>query len=171
MAIFKVWDGSTWVEVPLEDPTLYLLLDGTRAMTGDLDMGANAITNVGNVDGVDVSGHASRHTDGSDDIQDATGLQKGLMTAAQGNKLGFIESNADVTDATNVDAAGAVMESDIDAKGDLFVGTADNAVTRVAVGSNTKILTADSGEASGTKWDVPGERHVSLLAISTAVAF
>jgi hypothetical protein len=29
--------------------------DGTRAMTGALDMGAQAITNVGNVDGVDVS--------------------------------------------------------------------------------------------------------------------
>lgn len=55
MAIFKIWDGSTWVEVPIEDPTLYLLLDGTRAMTGALDMGANAITNVGNVDGRDVS--------------------------------------------------------------------------------------------------------------------
>jgi len=36
-------------------------------LSGDLNMGANAITNVGNVDGVDVSNHASRHAHGGDD--------------------------------------------------------------------------------------------------------
>lgn len=50
-----------------DDHPQYLLIDGTRAMTGDLDMGTNAITNVGNVDGVDVSGHASRHLSGGAD--------------------------------------------------------------------------------------------------------
>ncbi len=55
MAILKIWDGSTWVEVPIEDPTLYMRHDGTVAMTGPLNMGANAITNGGNVDGRDVS--------------------------------------------------------------------------------------------------------------------
>lgn len=44
-----------------DDHTQYLLVSGTRAMSGSLDMGANAITNVGLVDGVDVSAHASRH--------------------------------------------------------------------------------------------------------------
>ncbi len=44
-----------------DDHTQYLLTNGSRAMSGALDMGANAITNVGNVDGVDVSAHASRH--------------------------------------------------------------------------------------------------------------
>ena len=38
-----------------DDHQQYLLIDGTRAMTGALDMGASAITNVGNVDGRDVS--------------------------------------------------------------------------------------------------------------------
>jgi hypothetical protein len=42
-----------------DDHAQYLLEDGTRAMSGDLDMGTNAITNVGNVDGVDVSAHAA----------------------------------------------------------------------------------------------------------------
>jgi len=31
--------------------------------------------------------HAARHTDGTDDIQDATSAQKGLMTAAQATEL------------------------------------------------------------------------------------
>lgn len=46
--------------------------------------------------------HASSHVDGTDDIQDATASQKGLMTAAFATKLNGIESGADVTDAGNV---------------------------------------------------------------------
>lgn len=42
-----------------DDHLQYLLVDGTRAMTGALDMGTNNITNVGTVDGRDIS------TDGS----------------------------------------------------------------------------------------------------------
>lgn len=38
--------------------------------------------------------HAASHTDGSDDIQDATAAQKGLATAAQITKLDGIESGA-----------------------------------------------------------------------------
>jgi len=38
-----------------DDHPFYSRADGTRAMTGNLDMGTNAIANVGNVDGRDVS--------------------------------------------------------------------------------------------------------------------
>ncbi len=49
-----------------------LARNGSQAMTGDLDMGANNITNVATVDGVDVSNHASRHLpNGSDPITTA----------------------------------------------------------------------------------------------------
>jgi len=57
--------------------------------------------------------HASTHTNGTDDIQDATAAQKGLATAAQITKLDGIEAGADVTDATNVAAAGALMTSSL----------------------------------------------------------
>jgi hypothetical protein len=42
-----------------------------------------------------------------------------------------------------------------DAKGDLLVGTADNAISRLAVGTNNYILTADSNETTGVKWAAP----------------
>jgi len=42
-----------------------------------------------------------------------------------------------------------------DAKGDLLVGTADNAISRLGVGQNNYILTADSAETSGIKWAAP----------------
>ncbi len=48
-----------------------------------------------------------------------------------------------------------VNQSTIDAKGDLIVGTADNAYSRLAVGANNTILTADSSTATGLKWAAP----------------
>lgn len=49
-------------------------------------------------------------------------------------------------------ANGAVPKSLADAKGDLFVATADNTVARLAVGANDYVLTADSSQSTGVKW-------------------
>lgn len=76
---FLMYNGVAWVPFGTavdhgsllglldDDHTQYLLVSGTRAMAGDLDMGANSITNVNLVDGVDVSAHASRHVSGGAD--------------------------------------------------------------------------------------------------------
>jgi len=45
--------------------------------------------------------------------------------------------------------------SNIDAKGDLLAGTADNTIGRLAVGANDTVLTADSTTATGLKWATP----------------
>jgi len=47
------------------------------------------------------------------------------------------------------------MATAIDAKGDLIVGTGADAFSRLAVGTNTHVLTADSAEATGLKWAAP----------------
>ena len=78
----------------------------------------------------------------------------GRDLSVDGAKLDGIEASADVTDATNVNAAGAIMESDIDAKGDLLAGTADNTVARLPVGVNGYVLKADSSTATGLVWAV-----------------
>lgn len=159
MAIFKIYldETDTWFEVPIVDPTLYLLLDGTRAMTGDLPMGGNAITNVGNVDGVDVSAHASRHTDGSDDIRDATAFGKGLMTDVYAFKLDSIELNADRTDAANVAAAGAAMLVGQAGGQTLKGGTAaseDMTLESTAHGTKGQVVSADNHKfTKGASYD------------------
>jgi hypothetical protein len=50
-----------------DDHPQYLLVDGTRAMSGSLSMGSNNIVSVGTVDGVVVHAHASRHNPGAAD--------------------------------------------------------------------------------------------------------
>ena len=44
----------------------------------------------------------------------------------------------------------------VNAKGDLLVATADNTVSRLAVGTNNFVLTADSAQATGVKWAAAG---------------
>jgi hypothetical protein len=56
---------------------------------------------------------------------------------------------------TNLDPAGSVSKSIIDAKGDILVGSANDAVDNLAIGSNDYILTADSSETLGIKWAAP----------------
>ncbi len=73
-----------------DDHTQYLLVDGTRAMTGNFDMGGGNITNITNVDGVDVSAHASRHLpNGSDSL--STGAPSDIGTA---NSVGIANAFA-----------------------------------------------------------------------------
>jgi len=75
-----------------------------------------------------------------------------VFTDADHTKLNGIEASADVTDATNVDAAGAIMNSDVATKGQIIVGDGSGDPTILSVGTNGHVLTADSAEASGVKW-------------------
>jgi hypothetical protein len=47
------------------------------------------------------------------------------------------------------------MATEIDAKGDLVVGTGADTFARLAVGTNDYVLTAASGEITGLKWAAP----------------
>ena len=47
------------------------------------------------------------------------------------------------------------VATEIDAKGDLVVGTGADTFSRLAVGTNTYVLTADSAETTGLKWAAP----------------
>jgi hypothetical protein len=96
----------------------------------------------------------------------ASGLESKSFSEVRGDLN--VEDGADVTDATNVDASGAVMESDFNAKGDILVATADNTPAVLGVGTNDYVLTADSSEASGVKWAVAsGSGGLSWSKISS----
>lgn len=62
--------------------------------------------------------------------------------------------------------------SNIDAKGDLLVGTADNTISRLGVGTNNQVLTADSSTATGLKWATPsaggGGKVLQVVSASTS---
>lgn len=76
-------------------------------------------------------------------IAAADGVNAGVMTATMQIKLAGIEAAADVTDAANVDAAGAVMNTDLSTASMAFVIDEDN----MASNSDTKVPTQQSTRA------------------------
>lgn len=62
-------------------------------------------------------------------------------------------SSVDSTLKTQIDAQ--IPKTIVDAKGDLIAATAADTVSRLAVGTNNQVLTADSTAATGMKWATP----------------
>jgi hypothetical protein len=57
------------------------------------------------------------------------------------------------------------MATEIDAKGDLVVGTGADTFARLAVGANGTVLTAASGEATGLEWAAPAGGGGKVLQV------
>ena len=64
---------------------------------------------------------------------------------------------------------GVVQNDIVDAKGDIVAATAADAVSRLAVGTDTYVLTADSGEATGLIWAAPTTGDVTGVAAGTNI--
>jgi hypothetical protein len=67
------------------------------------------------------------------------------LTAANVRTIINVEDGADVTDATNVGAAGAVMETDFANIGDMPYASAANTVTMLGIGANDQVLKVVAG--------------------------
>jgi len=72
-----------------------------------------------------------------------------------------VEGSTATVNGKNVVTAGVV-----DAKGDLIVGSADDAVARLGVGTNGQVLTAASGATYGVQWSDPAAVGVFTESIT-----
>jgi len=87
------------------------------------------------------------------DLDDATATNIADTSTATASALGTVTNDAIANHIAEADPhSGYVLESIVDAKGDLIVGSANNTVTRTAVGTNGQSLIADSTSASGVAW-------------------
>jgi len=105
------------------------------------------------------------------------GGSSGFMTGAQATKLDGIEANADVTDAANVEAAGAVMDSD-------FSGSFAAELVRVSAGNYAPVKINRAATAAptvnddttqdysvGSRWyDTTNDRAYTCLDATTGAA-
>lgn len=66
---------------------------------------------------------------------------------------------------TNADAA--IAKTIVDAKGDIIAATAADTVSRLAVGANDTVLTADSSTATGLKWAAPASGGMTLISTTS----
>jgi hypothetical protein len=95
--------------------------------------------------------------DGAAAIRTALGGVDTSFVDLKGGTTGQVlakASNTDLDFVWSADAAG-IPYSIVDAKGDLIAGTGADTASRLAVGANNTVLTADSTTATGLKWAAP----------------
>lgn len=106
------------------------------------------------------------------DSAQATGLTWSLIpsapvTSVNGETGAVILDAADVSADPAGSAAAAAAASQplatIDAKGDLYAGTANNTTARRGVGTNGQVLTADSSDPTGLAWTTPTAAPVTSV--------
>jgi hypothetical protein len=123
-----------------DDHTQYLLTNGSRAMSGGLDMGANAISNVGTVDGVDVSAHASRHNPGgADALATATAATVTDSTNAEGSATSYARSDHTHSHGTR---GGGTLHAAVTTSVDGFMSAADKALLDLLVPASKRPVRA-----------------------------
>lgn len=64
-----------------------------------------------------------------------------------------------------------IKKSVMTTKGDILVATGASTPVRLGVGTNTHVLTADSGEASGIKWAASGAGVSEATVMKWAIIF
>jgi hypothetical protein len=80
-----------------------------------------------------------------------------------------MNQNFDDVEAFVNTTPGVVQKDIVDAKGDIIAATAADAVSRLAVGTDTYVLTADSGEATGLTWAAPTTGDLTGLTAGTNI--
>jgi hypothetical protein len=74
-------------------------------------------------------------------------------------------SSIDTTVFAN--ASAGIPKTIVDAKGDIIAATAADTVSRLAIGTNGQVLTADSAEATGMKWGTVAAGGMTLISSTT----
>jgi hypothetical protein len=158
--------GNTFTNIPL-----------TSAVTGTLPVangGTNSATALNNNRVMQSSGgaivEATAITASRALVSDANGIPTHSATTA--TQLGYLSTTtSDVQ--TQLDAK--VAKSTFTTKGDILATSGASSPTRLAVGSDGQVLTADSAQSTGVKWATPASApsasdQNSNLSLSVSVA-
>jgi hypothetical protein len=140
-----------------DDHPQYLLTDGSRAMTGPLDMGTNAIINATTVNGVTVQTHASRHLPNGSDP---------LTTAAPATNLSSTTSNLTGTanSLARSDHTHAVVTYSVSDVGLLPNVIPDESTAATLVGNSSALARANHSHI------VPSAAPTATFTVSSANA-
>jgi hypothetical protein len=144
---------------------LLLPLDGTSSMTGDLNLGGNDITNVGTVDGIDVTDHHTRHENSGADEISVTGLSGDL---ADPQKVSIKVSSGAIVGSRKVLNLIPSANLSITATDDVINGEIDINIDTTTVASATdmyqEIFSTTPGQTNFVLAHTPvSQQHVEMF--------
>ncbi len=108
-------------------------------------------------------------TGGSKHAVAVAATSAGFMSAADKTKLDAIEALADVTDATNVTSAGAIMKTLLTEKGDIISASAASTPVAIAHGTAGDVLVS-GGDGALPAWTAVETAHGNLTGGSKHAA-
>lgn len=130
-----------------DDHPQYLLVSGVRAMTGNLDIGGQNITNVNLVDGVDIPDHSARHEpNGADPL--STAAPSVNLSATSTNSEGIANSfsrsdHSHAINASSTGTAGSLVK--LDGSGNFTANIITATVTGTATNVSGIVLPSHGG--------------------------
>lgn len=136
-------------------------------MTTNFPSSLDNLSNPSPGDALTSPSHAGQHADANDAIealQAKVGIDSSAVTSSHDYKI------TDITSRLNTVENAYISDTIIDAKGDLLVGSGADVVTKLTVGSNGYVLTADSTQAGGVIWKDPRDLPVVVITTSALVS-
>jgi hypothetical protein len=93
------------------------------------------------------------------------------LTTVSATELGYLDGVTSAVQTqinSKIGQSTAINPTIVDAKGDIIAATAADTVSRLAVGANNTVLTADSSTATGLKWAAVAAGGKVLQVISAS---
>lgn len=163
MATIKYWNGSAW-ELAIVGKQGPAGPTGPTGPAGSASLQRFRFVATGgetSLSGTDANGNTLAYTAGLEEVfLNGAALVRGQdYIATNGTSITSLAALT-ATDVVEIlawgvfNVANTISNTLIDAKGDILAGSAADTVSRLAVGANDTVLTADSSTATGLKWAI-----------------
>lgn len=124
-----------------------VVMSATATELNILDGATLSTTELNYVDGVTSS--IQTQLDSKLSTSTASSTYQPIVSGVSDTEIGYLDG---VTSAIQTQLDAKIAKSLVDAKGDILVGSADNTVARLGVGTNGYLLTANSSATNGVEW-------------------
>ena len=99
----------------------------------------------------------------------ATAVPSGTLYSCSDHALIYQSDGATWATYATLGTAGGIAVGLLDAKGDLIAASAADTAAKLTAGANNKVLTADSAQSAGLKWQLTKDIEVKVIDDTTTL--